>query len=262
MCCWAKLNTPWIIWAKSSEVGDVVEAERAGADAEVEDAGHGEDGAGEGVEEELVGGLAAVFATPDADDEEEGDEGDFEEGVEEEEVGGHEDAEHGDEEEIHAGVVFAGASVDGAHGGGDGEGVEGGGEDDEHEGELVNAEAEFEAEAGDAGALELELVTAGMPVVLPGHGEGGEECAGGDEEAPGFAADVRGEEDADDHADDGEDEHGDGEVDFWQEGGKEAGGHQDDEEDDGDAADFSVDDLSQGSFSLSEGRKNGDEGVW
>ena len=80
---------------------DGSDVEGAGVVSEIDGGGEGEDGAGEGKEEEFSGGVAALGAAPDADDEEHGNEGEFEEDVEDEDVAGDEDAEHGGQEQEH-----------------------------------------------------------------------------------------------------------------------------------------------------------------
>src|SRR6266550_3331269 len=72
----------------AGEIDDLVEVEGVGLEAEVDDGGEGEERAGEGEEEEFAGGISALRAAPDADDEEHGDEGELEEDVEEQRISG------------------------------------------------------------------------------------------------------------------------------------------------------------------------------
>ena len=53
----------------------------------------------------LPAAFVAILSAPDANDEEHGDEGEFEEEIEDEDVFGAEDAEHAGVEEEHPGVV-------------------------------------------------------------------------------------------------------------------------------------------------------------
>ena len=137
--------------------------------ADVEEGGEGEYGAGEGEEEEFSGGLAAIGAAPDADDEEHGDEGEFKEEVEDEEVFGGEDAEHSGVEDEHPGVELGLAFLDVVVAGEDGDGGEEGGEDDEPEADGVDAHEELDAEAGDPEVLEVVV-----PLAVGALGEVGE----------------------------------------------------------------------------------------
>ena len=168
---------------------DLREVEGAGLDVDPEDADEQDGGGDEGVEEVLDGGAAAVFGAAEGGDEDgHGDERELPEGVVEEEVEGKEDAEHGDLLEQEEDVEGLGAGADGfdAPGGEDAEGREEAGEDDEPQGEAVDAEVVADGGGGDPGdvLLELEGVRGGSCgiVEVGGEVEGAEEGEEGDGE--------------------------------------------------------------------------------
>ena len=119
---------------------DCLDVERPGVVAEIDHAGEGEEGAGEREEEEFPGGVAALGAAPDSDDEEHRDEGKLEEDVENEDVAGNEDAEHRSQQQQHPRVILAWAVLDAFKAGGDGQGHQQRGEQDKPEGNGIDAE--------------------------------------------------------------------------------------------------------------------------
>ncbi len=210
--------------------GEVLEGGQvkgAGAGVEPEHGDEEEGGGDEGVDEELDGGAAAVGGAAEGRDENgHRDERELPEGVVEEEVERDEDADHGDLLEEEEDVEELGAGLDGGDvpGGEDAEGGEEAGEDDEPEGEAVDAEVVADGGVGDPGSVlfELESVSrvAGDVVEMGGEVECGEEGEEGDGEGGGgdelAAVWKEGEEDGADERD-GEEEGEDGLV--WVQGG-------------------------------------------
>ncbi len=188
---------------------DCLDVEASGVVAEIDRAGEGKDGAGEGEEEEFTGSVAARGTAPDADDEEHGDEGEFEEDVEDEDVAGDEDAEHGALEQEHPGVIFAGPVLDAFEAGGDGAGHQQSGEENEPEADAVDAEGEGGVDGeGEGDVIESKLKARDVEMEGAECDEGDEKRGEADEQRPGFGG-GDGDEGADDSAGGGEKEEDD-----------------------------------------------------
>ena len=121
-------------------------------------------GAGQGVEEELDGGVEPARAAPDPDQEVHGDEHDLPEHVEEEHVERAEDAEHPRLQEEQEHVVLAHAVRDRGPGGEDRDVSQQGGQQDQEHADPVHPEEVGDADRGDpvAPLHELEAVRAAV----------------------------------------------------------------------------------------------------
>ena len=128
-------------------IANVAEVEGVGGDAEDQEADQHEGGAEDRVEHELEGRVVpSLTAAPDADEQEHGEQFQLEEEEEEQQVERHEDAEDGGLEDEEEGEVLLGAQVDapGDHDRDDGEKRV---EEDEGQGEAIDAEGVVDVEA-------------------------------------------------------------------------------------------------------------------
>ena len=167
---------------KDEEIDDGSGGENAGVaelleEADVEGAqsfGHGEpesdqseqeDEAAEGeIDGDFPGDALAFARTPDADEEEGRDEGEFVEGVEEEEVDRGEGADGSGRNEKQARVEHAGGFFDLRCDPDSGEGDERG-EEEQHHAQSVGPEREADAVGGEEGVLADELESADLKIV-------------------------------------------------------------------------------------------------
>ena len=122
--------------------------------------------AGQGVKEELDGGIQLLRTAPDTDEEVHGHQHHFPEDVKQEHVLGDEDGEHGGLEYQKPDVVFLPPLLDVAPGAEHSNGAGEGGQEPEQQGNAIHPDAEFDAEARHPIAGVGELHRGTTPVVL------------------------------------------------------------------------------------------------
>src|SRR6516165_4749242 len=96
--------------------------------------------AGEGVDEELARGIAALRAAPNADEKEERDEGQLEEHVKEQDVEGDENADHARFEKEKPGIKLMGPFLNGVPRNQDGGNHQDGSQNDQPDTEAIHAD--------------------------------------------------------------------------------------------------------------------------
>ena len=167
------------------ERGEVDEVEFVSREEDGEEGQQHGDRADHGVDEELGGSLGAARPSPEADEEECGDEAEFPVEKEVEEVERGEGSEEAGLKQEHEGEVEGGALLN-VPGGGNADGDDDGAEEEHEQAEAVDAGVVFDAEQGNPGDALLELECAGGAVVVEPEEES--EREGGEAEGEGGVA--------------------------------------------------------------------------